>query len=101
MKLVIVFYIHAQAGVRREFCIARRKLFFVSIQEEIEWVILIHVDEDQIRIVHEQLAEAEAIVLVGHIISGADIFHRLGIRTAKNLNNVSPSIRTETTLPSI
>ena len=88
MKLVIVFYEHAQARVRHNFCIARRKLFFVMIQEEIEWIIWIHVDEDQIRIVHDQLAEAETIVLVGHIISGADIFNRFDIRTAKNLNNV-------------
>src|ERR1700737_1922443 len=58
------------------------------IQEKIEWIIWIHVDEDQIRIVHGQLAEAETIVLVGHVISGADIFHRLGIRTAQNLNNL-------------
>ena len=58
------------------------------IQEEIEWIIWIHVDEDQIRIVHDQLAEAETIVLVGHVISGANIFHWLGIRTAKNLNNL-------------
>src|SRR4029077_1449209 len=88
MKLVIVFYVNAQAGVRRKFCIARRKLFFVSIQEEIEWVVWIHVDQDQIRIVHEQLAEAETLVLVGHVISGANIFHGFGIRTAEDLNNV-------------
>src|SRR5579864_56775 len=87
MKLVIVFYIHSQAGVRRNFCIARRKLFFVVIQEEIEWIIWIHVDEDQIRIVHQQLAEAETIVLEGHVISRANIFHRLGIQTSKDLNN--------------
>jgi len=35
------------------------------IQEEIEWILWIHVDEDQIRIVHEQLAEAETVVPVG------------------------------------
>src|ERR1017187_3474044 len=57
------------------------------IQEEIEWIIWIHVDEDQIRVAHDQLAKAEAIVLVGHVIPGADIFNRLDIRTAKNLNN--------------
>src|SRR5271169_432973 len=56
------------------------------IQEEIEWIVWIHVDENQIRIVHDQLAKAETIVLVGHVISGADIFRRLGIRTAKNLD---------------
>src|ERR1019366_10370135 len=72
MKLVIVLYIDAQARVRRNFCIARRKLFFVMFQIEIEWIIWIHVDEDQIRIVHDQLAEAETIVLVGHVISGAN-----------------------------
>jgi len=53
------------------------------IQEEIEWILWIHVDEDQIRIVHEQLAEAETVVPVGHVISGADIFHGLGIRPAE------------------
>src|SRR5258706_15986848 len=58
------------------------------IQKEIERIFWIHVDDDQIRIVHDQLAEAETIVFVGHVISGANIFHRLGIRTAKNLNNV-------------
>jgi len=31
MKLIIVFYIHVQAGVHRGFCIACRKLFFVMI----------------------------------------------------------------------
>src|SRR5579872_800401 len=31
MKFVIVFYEYAQAGLRRDFCIARRKLFFVMI----------------------------------------------------------------------
>ena len=36
MKLIIVFHIHAQAGVHRGFCIACRKLFFVMIQEKIE-----------------------------------------------------------------
>ena len=32
------------------------------------------------------LLEAETIVFVGHVISAADIFHRLAIRTSKNLN---------------
>jgi len=53
MKLVIVFYEHAQARVQRGFCIARRKLFFVMFQIEIEWITWIHVDEYQIRIVHD------------------------------------------------
>src|ERR1700721_1003240 len=57
------------------------------IQEEIERIIWIHVDEDQIRIVNDQLAEAETIVLVGHVIPRTDIFYWLSIRTAKNLNN--------------
>ena len=36
MKLIIVSYMHARAGVHRGFCIACRKLFFVMIQEKIE-----------------------------------------------------------------
>src|SRR5712671_8049266 len=58
------------------------------IQKEIERIFWIHVDDDQIRIVHDQLAEAETIVFVSHVVSSANIFHRLGIRTAENLNNV-------------
>jgi hypothetical protein len=34
------------------------------------------------------LLEAETIVFVGHVISAADIFHRLAIRTTKNLNDL-------------
>jgi hypothetical protein len=56
-------------------------------QKEIERIIWIHVDEDQIHIVHDQLAESETIISVGHVISGADIFHRPRIRPAKSLNN--------------
>src|SRR5579864_8615601 len=88
MQLVKVFNEHAQAGVQRNFGITRRELFFVMIQEEIEWIIWIHIDEDQIRVVHDQLAEAETIVLIGYVIPGAYIFHRLDIRAAKNLNNI-------------
>src|SRR5437870_190859 len=53
MKLVKIFYEHAQAGVQRGFCIPRRKLFLVMFQIEIEWIIWIHVDENQVRIVHD------------------------------------------------
>src|SRR5580704_19793609 len=87
MKLVIVFYIHAQAGVPRKLRIACRKLLFVVIQKEIEWITLIHVDEHQIRIVHDQLTETYAIVFEGHVISSAYVFHRLVIGTPKNLND--------------
>src|SRR5882724_5074702 len=64
MKLVKVFYEHAQAGVRCGFCIPRRKLFFVMFQIEIEWIIWIHVDENQVRIVHDQFIEAKTIIFV-------------------------------------
>src|SRR5487761_88472 len=87
MKFVIVFYEYSQAKVRRNFCIARRKLFFVMVQEEIEWIGWFHVDKDQIRIVHELLAKSETIVLEGHVISSANIFHGFDIRIAKHLNN--------------
>src|SRR5579859_3278705 len=86
-KLVVVFYVDAQATIRNKFSVSCRKLLFVMIQEEIESIVCIHVDKDQIRIVHDQLAEAQPIVPKRHVITGADIFHRLGIRTAKNLNN--------------
>ena len=53
MKLVEVFYEHAQAGVRRGFCVPRRKLFFVMLQIEIEWIIRVHIDKNQVHIVHD------------------------------------------------
>ena len=69
MQLVIVFYIYAQARLQRRFCVARRKLFFVMIQKEIQGIVGVHVDEDQIRIGHEQLAEAQTIAPEGHVIT--------------------------------
>jgi hypothetical protein len=53
MKFVVVLYIDPQAGVERGFCIGRCELFFVMFQIEIEWITGIHVDEDQIHIIHE------------------------------------------------
>jgi hypothetical protein len=53
MKLVEVFYEHAQAGVWCGFCIPRRKLSFVMFQIEIEWIIRVHIDKNQVHIVHD------------------------------------------------
>src|SRR5215472_8961656 len=71
VQLIEVHHVHTQSKCWRGLDIPRRKLFAVMVEIEIKWVFRIGINQNQVRIAHCELAEAQHGAAISHKIARA------------------------------
>src|SRR5579871_128704 len=88
MELVVVAGVDAQSELGRGFRVSGDELVFVMIEEEIKRILRIHVEQSEVGVVHGELAEADIVVAIGHVVPSFPGSKRSAGNAAVFLNDV-------------
>jgi len=88
-QLIVIADVCAQAEFQSRFRIPGDELFLIVVEIEVEGIARVHIDHDEIGVVHGEFAEAHIAVTKGYVIAGLLGGEVRGLGCAENLHDVA------------